>query len=77
MSTLLTRKMIFPVWMGTVLALFTSFGPTLTPALGSLLVFTAIVPAAVMLILSSPPPLTLSEAIAEELRPVGRSREQG
>ena len=76
MSTLLNRKMIFPVWMGTVLALFTSFGPTLTPAIGFLLVFIAIAPAAVMAILSSPPPGTLSEAIAKELRPVGRSREQ-
>ena len=74
MSMLFTRTMIIPVWTGVVLAIFTLCGPPLTTATGCLLVFVAAVPPAVMLILSRPPTLTLSAVIAEELRPVDRSR---
>lgn len=74
MSTLFTRKMVIPVWTGLVLGLFTLFGPPLTVATGSVLVFVAIAPVTILFILSTPT-LTLSQAIAEELRPVDKSRE--
>lgn len=76
MSMLFTRKMIIPVWTGVVLGIFALFGPPLTTATGWLLVFVAAVPPAVMMILSRPPTLTLSESIAAELRPGGGSRQR-
>ena len=75
MSTLFNRKMLIPVWAGIVLGLFMLFGPPPTLVTGSLLLFLAFAPLTVLFILSTAPTLTLSEAIAEELRPVGRSRE--
>jgi hypothetical protein len=74
MSTLFNRWMVATIWTGAVLGLFALFGPPLTPATGSILLLVAVAPAMIWLILSSAPPLTLSEAIAEELRPVYRSR---
>lgn len=62
MPELSNRKMLIPVWAGAALGLFTLFGPPLTPATGSLLLCTAIVPPAVMLILWRAPSLTLAES---------------
>jgi hypothetical protein len=73
MSTLFNRRMLIPVWAGAVLGLFTLLGPPLTLDTGSLLLFTAIAPPAVMLILWKAPSLTLSESIGEVLHPVDRS----
>ena len=74
MSMFSNRKVLIPVWSGVVLGIFTLFGPSLTLDTGALLLFLAIAPATILLILSAAPTLTLSEAISEELRPVDRSR---
>ena len=74
MSMLLNRKMYIPAWSGVVLALFAWFGLPLTPSTGLLLVFAALAPPALVLVLSKKPPLTLAESIAEVLHPVGTSR---
>lgn len=75
MSMLFNRKVLIPVWSGVVLGLFTWFGASLTLATGSLLLFMVIAPPTILLILSTAPSLTLSQAIAEELRPTDRARE--
>jgi hypothetical protein len=75
MSMLFNRKVLIPVWISVVLGIFTLFGPPLTLATGSPLLFMAFAPPTILLILSTAPTLTLSEAIAEELRPADRSRE--
>ena len=74
MSRLFNRKILAPVWTSVVLGLFTLFGPPLTVVTGSVLVFVAIAPLTILFILSTAPALTLGEAIAEELRPIDRSR---
>lgn len=74
MSTLFNCKILVPVWFGVVLGLFTLSGPPLTLASGSLLLFTAITPPAVMLGLWRAPSVTLAESIAEVLHPVDKSR---
>ena len=74
MSTLFSRKVVIPLWLVVVFGLFVLFGSPLTLATGVLLLFVGVVPPAIVLILSKAPPLTLSEGIAEELRPVARSR---
>ena len=68
MSMLFNRKMLIPVWSGVVLGIFTLFGSPLTLATGSLLLFMAFAPPTILLILSTAPSLTLSDAVAEELR---------
>ena len=70
-----SRKMIIPVWIAVILGLFSLFGPPLTLATGSVLVFVAIASLTIQFFLWTAPTLTLSQAIAEELRPVDRSRE--
>ena len=76
MSLFSARKMFIPMWTGTVLGLFVLFGPPLTLAGGLLLALVTVAPPTILVILSKAPPLTLSEAIAEELHPVDRSRER-
>lgn len=73
-SMLFNRKVLILVWSGVVLGLFTMFGAPLTLATGLLLLFMAIAPPTILLVLSAAPSLTLSQAIAEELRPTQRSR---
>ncbi len=75
MSTLLTGKMIFPLWIGVLLGLFALFGPPLTLATGSLLAFLAVAPLTILFILARAPRPTLSEVIAEEIRPPNRSQD--
>ena len=76
MSTLFNRRMVATIWPGAMLVLFMFFGPPLTVATGSLLLLAAVAPPAIMLILTSDPPLTLSEAITEELRPLDRPKKR-
>ena len=69
MSMCFNRNVLIPVWIGGVLGLFTLFVAPQSLATGSLVLFTAIAPPAVMLILWRAPSLTLAESIAEVLHP--------
>ena len=74
MSMLFSRKAV-PAWPVVVLGLFALFGSPLTSATGWLLLFVAVVPPTIMLILWKAPRLTLSEAIRGAAS-VDRSRER-
>ena len=76
MPTLFNRGMAAAIWTGASLGLFALFGPPFTLATGSVLLLAAVAPPTIMFILSSAPPLTLSQAIIKELRPVDRPRER-
>ena len=70
----LNRRTLVPAWIGAVLGLFALSGSPLTFAIGWLLLFGIVVPPTIVLILSGAPRLTLAEAVAEDLRPLQRSR---
>ena len=74
MSKLFNRRAIITLWTGATVGLFAWFGSSLTFATGCLLLFVAVMPPTVLLILWKAPPLTLSQTIAQELRPVDRQR---
>ena len=74
MSTHLTRPTIIAVWLVLAFGLFAVFGPPLTLASGGVLAFVVVGAATMLFILGKAPSPTLSEVIAEELRPSDRSR---
>ena len=76
MLKLFNRKAIIALWTGAMVGLFALLGSSLTVATGWLLLFVAVMPPTVLLILWKAPPLTLSETIAQELRPVDRKRSE-
>ena len=76
MLTLLGGKAITVTWVAAVLALFVLLGWPVTLATGSVLLLLAVTPPAIMLMLSAAPAPTLSQAIAEALRPGDSSRDR-
>jgi hypothetical protein len=68
------KAIIFLLWTGAVAGFFALLGSSLTLASGSLLLFVAVMPPTILLVLWTAPPLTLSEIIAQELHPADRRR---
>jgi hypothetical protein len=62
MSILFRRKAIVPIWV-VMLGLIALFGWPMTWATGVLLLFVAVVPPAILLILSREPSLTVAEVL--------------
>ena len=74
MSILLSRKAIIPVWLAVTAAVFVLFGPPLTSAIGwSLLLFVAVAPPTIVLVLTREAPLS----VAEVMRQTNASRTRG